>query len=94
MKITLLATAIATTLIAGSAMAEENRSCTNVSNEKWLTEDAVKAKAAEAGFDVRKIKVEGTCYEVYAIDAKGNKVEALFDPSTGMQVGNEGEGAD
>lgn len=57
MKITLLATAIATTLIARSAMAEENRSCTSFSNDKWLTKDAVKAKAAEAGYEVRKIKV-------------------------------------
>lgn len=94
MKITFLATVIATTMVAGTVMAEENRSCTTVSNDKWLTEDAVKAKAAEAGYDVRKLKVEGSCYEVYAIDAKGNKVEALFDPATGLQVGNENEGND
>jgi hypothetical protein len=94
MKIIFLATVIATTLVAGTAMAEDNRSCTKVSNDKWLTEDAVKAKAAEAGYDVRKLKIEGSCYEVYAIDAKGNKVEALFDPATGLQVGNENEGDD
>ena len=94
MKITFLATVIATTMVAGTVMAEENRSCTTVSNDKWLTEDAVRAKAAEAGYDVRKLKVEGSCYEVYAIDAKGNKVEALFDPATGLQVGNENEGND
>ena len=94
MKIAICAAAIASTLVAGSVMAEENSSCTNVSQDKWMTEDAVKAKAKEAGLDVRKLKLEGTCYEVYGIDAKGNKVEALFDPATGMQVGNEGEGAD
>ncbi|WP_082342786.1 MULTISPECIES: PepSY domain-containing protein [Shinella] len=42
------------------------------------------------GLDVRRIKVENGCYEVYAIDAKGAKVETIFNPQTGEPVGSEG----
>ena len=55
-----------------------------------MTEDAMKEKAKAMGLDVRQVKVENGCYEVYAIDAKGNKVEQIFNPATGEQVGSEG----
>lgn len=89
MKTLVLATLIASSLFSGVAFAEDEANCTTASQDKWMTEDAVKAKAKEAGLDVRRLKVEGSCYEVYAIDAKGNKIEALFSPETGMQVGSE-----
>jgi hypothetical protein len=39
---------------------------------------------------VRKIKVtEGNCYEVYAIDAQGDKVEVYLDPTNGSLVAKE-----
>ena len=94
MKSVILAAALVSTLMSGVALAEEDRSCTDVAKDKWMTEDAVKAKAKEAGMEIRRLKVEGSCYEVYAIDAKGNKVEALFNPATGEQVGNENGEAD
>jgi len=31
---------------------------------------------------VRRIKEDGGCYEVYALDEKGNRVEAYFHPVT------------
>jgi hypothetical protein len=34
------------------------------------------------GWKVRQIKVDGGCYEVYALDDKGARVEAYFDPRT------------
>ena len=54
-----------------------------------MTEDALKAKATGMGFDVRQVKVEDGCYEVYGIK-DGKKVEAIFNPETGEQVGAEG----
>lgn len=94
MKKIIISTVILSSLLAGVARAEENRSCTDVAKDKWMTEDAVKEKAKAAGLDVRSIKVEGSCYEVKAIDAKGKKIEALFNPANGEQVGAEGEGED
>jgi hypothetical protein len=34
------------------------------------------------GWQVRRIKVDGGCYEVYAVDPKGARVEAYFHPVT------------
>jgi hypothetical protein len=36
----------------------------------------------EKGWEIRKIKVDGGCYEVYAIDDKGERIEAYFHPVT------------
>ncbi|MCJ7421613.1 PepSY domain-containing protein [Sphingomicrobium astaxanthinifaciens] len=40
------------------------------------------AKLAAEGWQVRKGKVDGGCYEVYATDPEGRRVEAYFDPQT------------
>jgi hypothetical protein len=31
---------------------------------------------------VRRIKVDAQCYEVYGVDAKGQRAEAYFNPKT------------
>jgi hypothetical protein len=91
MKKIVLATLLLATVSAGVARAEEDRNCASASKDKWLSQDSIKEKAKAAGLDVRRVKIEGGCYEVYAIDAKGNKVETLFNPETGAAVGNESE---
>ncbi len=72
---------------AGLAQAEEGTKC-DAPKDKWMTEDAMKAKATAMGYDVRQVKVEDGCYEVYGIK-DGQKVEAIFNPATGEQVGEE-----
>ncbi len=74
---------------AGIAHAEDNGMCGNTPKDKWLTEDAVKAKAEKDGYEVRKVKIEDGCYELYAVDAKGAKVEMLVNPGSGEVVGTE-----
>jgi hypothetical protein len=32
--------------------------------------------------EVRRIKIDGGCYEVYALNEKGERVEAYFHPKT------------
>lgn len=58
----------------------------SVPQDKWMTEDALKAKAVEMGYDVKKVKIEKGCYEIYAIDKDGNKVEVLMNPETAAVV--------
>jgi hypothetical protein len=36
----------------------------------------------EKGWQVRRIKEDGGCYEVYALDETGQRVEAYFHPVT------------
>ena len=90
MKKLILAATLISALASGIAQAEDESTKCDVPKDKWMSEDAMKAKAKELGLDVRKIKVENGCYEVYAIDAKGKKVEQVFNPETGIQVGAEG----
>lgn len=63
----------------------------SVPQDKWMTEDALKAKLTEAGFDIRQVKVEDGCYEIYAIDKDGKKVEALVNPETAEIVKNKAD---
>lgn len=90
MKKLVLAAALLSAFAASAARAEDEGKSCDVPKDKWMTEDAMKEKAKSLGLDVRQIKVENGCYEVYAIDAKGNKVEQIFNPETGVQVGAEG----
>ena len=36
----------------------------------------------ERGWKIRRIKEDGGCYEVYAFNEKGERVEAYFHPLT------------
>lgn len=88
MKKIILASLLATAAAAGVAHAENEMSCGNVPKDKWMTQEQMKAKAQEQGFEVRQVKAEGDCYEVYGI-RNGAKIEALFNPQTGEQVGED-----
>lgn len=88
MKSSLYAAAIVSVLLPAAAHADDrNASCTDAAKSTWLSVDAIKAKAEEAGFSkVKNVKVMGSCYEVYAFDKTGKKVEVLFNPVTGAQA--------
>lgn len=78
-----VAATIAATLVlsASPSLASEYESCTSAPRADWRTIDDVKVAAEALGFkDVRRAKVEGSCYEVYAFDKNGNRVEVYFDP--------------
>lgn len=90
MKKLVLAAALFAAFAASAARAEDESKACDAPKDKWMTEDAMKEKAKSLGLDVRQVKVENGCYEVYAIDAKGEKVEQIFNPETGEQVGAEG----
>ena len=91
MKTSLLAAAFALVLTPVAAFADdENAKCTDAAKDTWLSVDAIKTKAEAAGYSkIKKVKVEGTCYEVYAFDKNGKKVEVLFNPSTGEKADDE-----
>ena len=73
----------------GSASAEDKHNCGNAAESQWMSKDAIKAKLAVDGTQVRQVKVENGCYEVYAITKEGAKVEKLVNPVTGEVVGGE-----
>lgn len=46
----------------------------------WQPRAALEAKLKADGWQVRAITVADGCYEAYAIDARGQKVEVFFNP--------------
>ncbi len=73
------------TLVPAAAMAAPK--CTTEPKDKWMTEEAMKAKVAELGYkDIRTFKVSGSCYEIYGKTQDGKKAEVYFNPVTGDVV--------
>jgi hypothetical protein len=73
----------------GSASAEDKHKCGDAAESQWMSKDAIKAKLAVDGTQVRQVKVENGCYEVYAVTKDGAKVERVVNPMTGEVVASE-----
>ncbi len=56
--------------------------CDSGPREGWQPQEKLSAMLKEKGWQVRRIKEDGGCYEVYALDEKGERVEAYFHPRT------------
>lgn len=82
-----LALAGSTLLIAAQAQAHGDFQCKEPSKEWQLREDLEDKLKAE-GWDIRKVKIDNGCYEVYGFDGKGKRREAYFNPKTFELVGD------
>jgi hypothetical protein len=67
--------------IATPASATGKMTC-DAPQAKWKSRTALEAKLKKQGWQVRKSKVDGGCYEVYGTDPQGRRVEAYFHPVT------------
>lgn len=56
--------------------------CNSGPESSWQSQDALKKKLADQGWQIRRIKIDGGCYEVYAVNDKGQRVESYFHPVT------------
>lgn len=74
---------------AGTAFASEGQYNVNAPRDQWMSTDQVAQKLTAEGYKVRRVKEEGGAYEVYALDAQGNRVEAIVNPVTGKILGND-----
>ena len=82
MRITL---AIAAICISFPAFAGPQ--CTDEPESKWLTEAEFRERIQPLGHDIVLLKkTAGNCYEIYAKDGSGNRVEIYFDPITAEVV--------
>ena len=63
-------------LAAAPALADGYKDCTKLDKAKWKPAAEAEAKATALGYEVRRSKVEGSCYEVYGV--KGGKLFELF----------------
>jgi hypothetical protein len=73
---------------AGAAFASLSASATGLATcdsgpkSGWKSEGQLEKKLADMKWKVRRIKVDGGCYEVYGFNDKGERVEAYFHPVT------------
>jgi hypothetical protein len=83
-----MSTRLTATLILGclafSAAASDK--C-DVPKEQWRSTDELKAELESQGWSISNIKTEDGCYEVYAKDSEGKRIEAFVDPATFEIVG-------
>jgi hypothetical protein len=69
-------------VVSTSSFATGLATCDSGEPSTWQTKDALKAKLSKAGWEVRLIKEDGGCYEVYAMDENKARTEAYFHPVT------------
>jgi len=73
-------------MLAGPAFAGVGCSTAQPAQFKPLSD--LKAQLVKGGMTVKKIKTEKGCYEVYAIDKSGKKVNVAFNAETLAKVAN------
>jgi hypothetical protein len=74
--------AAAAAFAAFPAAATGLATCDSGPKEGWQPQAKLEKQLVEQKWQVRRIKVDGGCYEVYAINDKGDRVEAYFHPVT------------
>jgi hypothetical protein len=73
-----LASVLAVALTA-PAFADGKKDCTTEPQAKWKPQPEAEAAAKAAGYEVRRSKIEGACYEVYATK-DGKNLELFYNP--------------
>ncbi len=68
--------------LSASAHATGLATCDSGPREGWQPQARLELMLKEKGWQVRRIKEDGGCYEVYGLDDKGARVEAYFHPVT------------
>jgi hypothetical protein len=66
-------------LVAGPARADGYKTCTKLEKASWKPASEAEAKAKAAGYEVRRTKIEGSCYEVYGVK-EGKLFELFYSP--------------
>jgi hypothetical protein len=74
-----IAAGLALALAASPALADGKKDCTTAARDSWKPQADAEAAAKAAGYEVRRSKIEGSCYEVYAVK-DGKNLELFFNP--------------
>ncbi|MCS6946609.1 MAG: PepSY domain-containing protein, partial [Steroidobacteraceae bacterium] len=81
-SLSLPALAVAAAIVSSAVNATGLATCNSGDPKTWQSQDKLRAQLVSQGWRVNRIKVDGGCYEVYAINAQGERVEAYFHPQT------------
>ncbi|HLS81358.1 MAG TPA: PepSY domain-containing protein [Steroidobacter sp.] len=91
MKISFIAAAVGSAmgfalLASAPVSATGLATCDSGPQNTWQAQEKLEKQLGELGWKVRRIKIDGGCYEVYAVDDRGERVEAYFHPQTLARV--------
>ncbi len=84
--------AAASLFVSVPAQATGLATCDSGPQAGWQPQEKLEKELKDKGWQIRRIKVDGGCYEVYALTDKGERVEAYFHPRTfaPVPVGSRG----
>lgn len=83
----ILSLAALAAFVAAPVLAADDK-C-DVPKENWRPVEELKADLTAKGWEISNIKTDKGCYEVYAKDKDGNKVEVYFNPETFEEAGRD-----
>jgi len=81
-----LTVALAAFAVTLDAHATGLATCESGPPSGWQSEDSLRKQLTDRGWQIRRVKIDGGCYEVYALDDKGARVESYFHPVTLQHV--------
>jgi hypothetical protein len=82
MRSTLALIGVTAFLATSPAFATGLATCDSGPQETWQSQEKLQKMLTDKGWQIRRIKIDGGCYEVYALNEKGERVEAYFHPKT------------
>ena len=83
----LLAAAGSASLFAAApASATGMMTCESGPQSGWRSQEQLVETLTRQGWQVRRTKIDGGCYEVYGTTPQGDRVEAYFHPVTFRQL--------
>ena len=82
MRVSALAAFMAAAFLTIPASATGLATCDSGPKTSWKSEGELEKMLVSKGWKINRIKEDGGCYEVYAIDGSGKKISAYFHPLT------------
>jgi hypothetical protein len=73
-------TALIAAALIGAAPAFATETCPGTPKDKWLRAEEIQQRMEKKGYEVRRVKKEGNCFEVKATK-DGKRVEAYVNPA-------------
>ncbi len=81
-------TSIAFTALMASSAFAAGATCSTAPSTQFKPQATLKGQLMAEGLTVKKIKVEKGCYEVYAINKAGKKLNVAYNAETLEKVAN------
>ncbi|NBS11353.1 MAG: PepSY domain-containing protein [Gammaproteobacteria bacterium] len=70
-------------LVSTAALAsDDSYRCSGIHSDQAKTKEQIAAHFEAQGWEIRRIKADDGCFEIYGIDRDGKRREAYIDPNS------------